>query len=160
MRVRPAINFADSIRQTASIARWVSEAVTASNHTIFILWCKWPAPSLAPSVRGRPLPDFSLLLPELWREILAKVLRLEYLANLYFTLLEWRALEPLDRFIHGLHLPQPEAGDELLGLRERPIDHGSLLRSLESYARSFRARLQSLARDRKSTRLNSSHVEI
>src|SRR5206468_2300310 len=102
---------------------------------------------LALCVRCRPLPDFSLLLPELWREILAKVLRLEYLANLYFTLLEWRALEPLDRFIHGLHLPQPEAGDELLGLSERTIDHGSLLRSLESYARSFRARLQSLARE-------------
>src|SRR5260370_3747441 len=32
---RPAMSLADSILQTASIARWVSVAVTATDHTIF-----------------------------------------------------------------------------------------------------------------------------
>ena len=36
------MSLADSIRQTASIIRWVSEAVTAADHTIF-----------DPSVEGR-----------------------------------------------------------------------------------------------------------
>ncbi len=35
MRVSPAMILADSIRQTASIARCVSVAVTATHHTIF-----------------------------------------------------------------------------------------------------------------------------
>src|SRR3989442_1312045 len=35
IRVSPAMTLADSIRQTASMARWVSVAVTATNHTIF-----------------------------------------------------------------------------------------------------------------------------
>ena len=30
------MSLADSIRQTASIARWVSEAVTATDHSIFL----------------------------------------------------------------------------------------------------------------------------
>ena len=32
---RPAMSLADSILQTASMARWVSAAVTATDHTIF-----------------------------------------------------------------------------------------------------------------------------
>ena len=36
----PAMSLADSIRQTASIARWVSVAVTATNHAIFTPRCK------------------------------------------------------------------------------------------------------------------------
>src|SRR2546429_9163539 len=40
IRVRPAMSFADSILQTASTARWVSEAVTAPNQIIFAYRCK------------------------------------------------------------------------------------------------------------------------
>src|ERR1700738_3603155 len=35
IRARPAISLADSILQTASIARWVSDTVTATNHSMF-----------------------------------------------------------------------------------------------------------------------------
>ena len=35
MRVSPAMTFADSIFQTVSMARCVSVAVTATDHTIF-----------------------------------------------------------------------------------------------------------------------------
>jgi hypothetical protein len=35
IRVSPAMSRADSIRQTASMARWVSEAVTAADQTTF-----------------------------------------------------------------------------------------------------------------------------
>ena len=34
IRAREAMSFADSIRQTASIVRWVSVAVTATDQTI------------------------------------------------------------------------------------------------------------------------------
>ena len=40
IRARPAMSLADSILQTASIARWVSDTVTVSNHTIFLRQCK------------------------------------------------------------------------------------------------------------------------
>src|SRR5438132_2031733 len=50
-----------------------------------------------------------------------------------------RPLEPLERFVERAHLPQPVAGHELFGLRERPIDDGPLL-PLESDALSLRAR--------------------
>ena len=39
---------ADSIRQTASIARWVSVAVTATDQTSFIRRCKPEAPTPSP----------------------------------------------------------------------------------------------------------------
>src|SRR6267142_1956451 len=37
IRARPAMTFADSIRQTASTARCVSVAVTATDHSIFVV---------------------------------------------------------------------------------------------------------------------------
>ena len=35
-------------------------------------------------------------------------------------------LSPLDRLLDRLHLPDPVAGDQLLGLGERPVDDGPL----------------------------------
>ena len=43
------------------------------------------------------------------------------------------ALDPLDRLVERLHLPQPEARDQLLRLGERAVDHGPLL-PLEAHA--------------------------
>src|ERR1700752_4938762 len=54
---------------------------------------------------------------QLRRELLAEILCLEDLAELDFgPAVERRLLEPLDRLVHRLHLPEPETGDELLGL--------------------------------------------
>src|SRR5664280_3679147 len=53
------------------------------------------------------------------------------------------ALHPLDRLFLRLHLPQPEAGDELLRLRERPV-HDGPLRAREAHPRALGAGLQAL----------------
>src|SRR4029453_19137524 len=61
MRVRPAMSRGASMRQTASIARWVSAAVTATDHTI---------------VRSHPQAFRGLLLPRvLIGELTSHVLR-------------------------------------------------------------------------------------
>src|SRR5438309_7508345 len=71
-----------------------------------------------------------LLFPELGRELGSEVFRLEHLANLDLGLAREgirTALDPFDRLFLRLHLPQPEAGDQLLRLGERPVDHGALV---------------------------------
>src|SRR5262249_52104187 len=55
------------------------------------------------------------------------------------------ALDPLDRLVHRLDLPDPVAGDELLGLREWPVDDGALL-ALEANALALGGRMQPFAR--------------
>src|SRR4051794_11491274 len=54
------------------------------------------------------------------------------------------ALDPLDRLVHRADLPEPEAGDELLGLGERPVDDGPL-GAVEAHARALGARREALA---------------
>ena len=102
MRVSPAISRADSIRQTASIARWVADAVT-------------PA------------------------AVAVELAQLELDAAV-----ERRALEPLERLLARRALPDPEAGDQLLGLGERAVDDGALP-ALEAHARALGARVQAVA---------------
>ena len=64
----------------------------------------------------------------------AEVLGLEHRANGHLdATVEGRALDPLDRLLHRLHLPDPVAGDELLGLGERPVDDRAL-RAREAHA--------------------------
>src|ERR1700719_2822486 len=60
---------------------------------------------LLPSCFGA---DSILLRPELRSERLSEVIVLENLSNLDFGILEWSALEPLDRLFLGPDLPQPE----------------------------------------------------
>src|SRR6266704_5732042 len=73
--------------------------------------------------RAHPL----FVLPGFGLELGTEVVRFEDLANLDLeAVIERRTLEPLDRLFFGLHLPQPEAGDQLLRLGERPVDHGPL----------------------------------
>src|SRR5712664_1343107 len=57
-----------------------------------------------------------------------KIRRLVDLADLDLSSpVERGALEPFHRFFHGLHLPQPEAADEFLGLGEGPVNYRALL---------------------------------
>src|SRR5262245_41672111 len=93
------------------------------------------------------LPELGLLLPELsGRVARSKIRRLEHLTNLDLALAERSALQPLDRLVFRLHLPQPKAGHELLRLAERAIDHRPL-RALEPHAGTLRARMDPLTRE-------------
>src|SRR5512133_3313277 len=91
-----------------------------------------------------------LLDPELGRELLAEVLGLEHRPDLDHRLLTGHrvgaAPDPLDRLLHRLDLPEPEAGDELLGLGEGAV-HDSLLAAGEDHALALRTRVKSLARE-------------
>src|SRR5215471_15962790 len=75
-----------------------------------------------------------------------QVVQLEELANLDLALRSLpvrggRALGPFDRLFPRLDLDQPVAGDQLLGLGERAVDHGALP-SGEPHARALRAGLE------------------
>src|SRR6266516_236277 len=91
----------------------------------------------------RALPLF--LLAQLGRERGAEVLSLEDLPDFDLALLERNALRPLQRLGLVLHLPDPEAGDQLFGLRERAVTHGALGTRIRD-ARPLGRRLQSLTR--------------
>src|SRR6266487_1781155 len=69
-----------------------------------------------------------LLLLQLRGELGAEVLGLEDLADLDVAVLRegvGAALDPRDRLLLRLYLPEPEAGDQLLRLGERAVDHGA-----------------------------------
>src|ERR1700759_2117521 len=120
IRVRPAIRRADSMRQTA----WIAACASALTR-------------LALDVRA----DALLALAHLRRHDLTEVLGLEDLPDLDLRIALHRvraALDPLDRLLHRADLPQPEAGDQLLGLRERPV-HDAALGAREAHARALRA---------------------
>src|SRR5258705_14017967 len=95
-------------------------------------------------LRGHLRADAILLFPEFWCELVTEVCRLEHLAYLDLGVLKRRALEPFDRFIQRLHLPQPEACDQFFRLREGPIDH-ALLTVCEFNSHTFRRRVKSLS---------------
>ena len=63
-----------------------------------------------------------LALAQLRGELVAEVVSLEDRTNLDLALLERGALEPLDRLVQRLDLPDPVARHQLLRLGERPID--------------------------------------
>src|SRR5262249_17303485 len=126
MRVRPAIKRADSIRQTASIARWVADDLTRL-------------------ILDGPLAQPLVGLAQLRRELLAEVVGLEDLAQLDLdTAVERRSLEPLDRLLARRALPDPVACDDLLGLGERTVDDGALA-AVEADLCALGGRVQPLA---------------
>src|SRR5688572_21860558 len=85
-----------------------------------------------------------LLLAQLRGEVLAEILGLEHLPDLdLLPVREGGALEPRDRLVERLDLPQPEAGDQFLGMREGPSGDCAIL-SGETHAHAFRARLKAL----------------
>src|SRR5207237_9160666 len=139
------------------MARCASVAVTATDHSIFTSRRK-PNRALPP-LRLDLLPELLLLLADLAAGIAGReVRRLEDLADLHLGILEACALEPLVRLLLRLHLPEPDAGDQLLRLRERPVDHGPLACG-ETDASTLRARLQALAGEHH-PRLHQLFVEL
>src|SRR5262249_29200644 len=85
----------------------------------------------------------------LGRERIAEVLGLEDLADLdlaFFVMRIRTALHPLDRLVPRLHLPDPEARDELFRFGERSVDDRPLAAG-KSHPRAFRPRVQPLAGD-------------
>src|SRR5687768_6242094 len=108
-RATPAISRADSIRQTASMVRVTSALATVR---------------LRGSLGLRP----QLLVPlaQLRRELVSEVLGLEDRTDLDHAVLVVGVrdpLDPLDRLVERLHLQDPVAGEQLLGLGERAVDH-------------------------------------
>src|SRR5207302_1771847 len=100
-RARPATSLADSIRQTASIARWVSEIVNSVDRRLALELTAQLL--LAGGVGGR-------------EDLFGEVRRLVHLTDLDlgFHVLahgSGAALDPLDRLLLRLHLDEPEAGD-------------------------------------------------
>src|ERR1700733_3872670 len=70
------------------------------------------------------------LLAQIRRKGLAEVFGLEDRPNLDHRLAWMRigaALQPFDRLVDGFDLPQPEPGDQLLGLRERTVKNRTLM---------------------------------
>src|SRR3954462_597918 len=120
----PAISLADSILQIASTVRLV-----------VALWL------LALLGLGtQPL----LLLTQLGRERLAEVLGLDELTQLDLAVAEGGSLQPLDRLLPGLHLPDPVPGADLLRLAERSVGDGRLLDAV-THACCVRRRAQPIA---------------
>src|SRR4029079_7439129 len=83
-------------------------------------------------------------LAQLGRHALAELVELEDGPDLDLgAAVERGLLEPLHGFVDRLHLPDPVAGDQLLGLGERSIDDGALLAG-EADALAALRRLQTL----------------
>src|SRR2546422_4202221 len=103
-RARPATSLADSIRQTASIARWVSEIVNSGG-------CRLALELVAQLLLAGGVGGGE----DLFRE----VRRLVHLTDLDLGLHilahgGGTALDPLDRLFLRLHLDEPEAGNQFL----------------------------------------------
>src|SRR6266536_85074 len=116
IRASPAISLADSILQTASIARWASDTVTATDCGTYVRRCSRGAPRL----------------PR--RRLTSEVFRTADLTNLDLALparpvLLVQVHEPNRRFdglFLRLQLMHRVAADDLLGLGKGPIDHGDV----------------------------------
>src|SRR2546425_4481148 len=125
IRARPAMILADSILQTASMARCVSVTVTATHHTIFNPSAQVEAPRLL--LRGHPYGRALLSLRR-------KVFRPEDLANFglalparpVFPVKFHEAQRSFDRLFFRLQLKDRIPADDFLGLGEGPVDRGYL----------------------------------
>ena len=88
-----------------------------------------------------------LALAQLGGELVAEVLGLEHRPDLDHAVIAVGVrdpLDPLDRLVERLDLPQPVARQQLLGLGERAVDHLALA-ARERDADALRARMQPLA---------------
>src|SRR5262245_35699996 len=91
-------------------------------------------------------PQAIFLGPQLRRDLRAEVLVLEHGPDLDHRLVArgvGAALDPLHRFVHRRDLPDPEAGDELLRLREGPVQDLPVL-PREEDSLPLRARVETL----------------
>src|SRR2546423_4572644 len=85
-------------------------------------------------------------------------LELEDLTDLEGPAVVGCPLQPLEGLVHRTHLPQPVTGDQLLGLRERPVDDGALL-AIETNAPALGARVEPAGLEHH-TRLDQLFVEL
>jgi hypothetical protein len=81
---------------------------------------------------------------ELGREGVGEVLGVENLPELDFAVAQRRALDPLDGLVHRGDLPDREAGDQLLRLGERAVDHRGAAVDIECDPLALAARLESV----------------
>src|SRR5258706_9459716 len=133
IRISPAISRGDSIRQTASMARWVSVA-THTHHTILN--------SSAQAGRSRRRM-FLCRTQRLYA--LLEVFRSEHLANSGFALpsrpvflVEFHeAPGPFNRFLPRFQLKLGVAADDFFGFGEGSVDYGELSAG-KPYARALR----------------------
>src|SRR6267378_2762723 len=145
MRVSPAMMRADSMRQTASMARWVSVEVTATHHTIFKTIAQdWAAQTKQTQDRSCRVGVQRCCTPTgettlkggLYRLgfALGEVFGAEHLADFGFAfpagpmfLVKLHEGDgALDGLLLGIQLELRVAADNLLGFREGPVDHGYL----------------------------------
>src|SRR5688572_29899578 len=124
-RASPAMSRADSMRYTASIARWVSEADIAADHT------RGASAAQARSGRAGPPPGRGVAHGVEARggrlDVGGEVGHLLHLADLDRLVLRGRAARgPGDRLLLRLHVDHPVAAEHLLGLGERAVDDPGL----------------------------------
>src|SRR2546427_63671 len=123
IRVRPAMILADSILQTASNARCVSVAVTATDHTTF-----------NPSAQAEARRDYFFADGRALLCFGREIFRPEHLADFgrglparpVFLVQFHEAQRPFDRLCFRLQLKNRIPADDFLGLGERPVDRGYL----------------------------------
>src|SRR5690606_31433385 len=75
-------------------------------------------------------PQACILLPDLRRHDIAEILHLVHRPDIDIRVFEHgigATLDPFDRLVHVLHFPDPVTGDDLLRLREWPVDHRPVL---------------------------------
>src|SRR5262249_55144950 len=150
MRQSPAMSRADSILQTASIARCASVADITTDHNIFTSGAQDDPPPGAPLVQAADLS--AALRPGLPRDPLetlaqlgrhdvgGKVRELVDLPDLdYIAVLGRAAARPLDGLRFRLRLDQPVPPDGFLGLGERAV-HDRGLAAGEADARGLGGR--------------------
>ena len=122
IRARPAMSRADSIRQTASIARWTSPHAASAGPARSLPLptarrcsrrAAAPPASRSSGVNSSPKSSAS----KTWRISISDSARHRVRA----------ALDPLDRLVHRLHLPEPEAGDSSLVSANGPSIDGALV---------------------------------
>src|SRR5215471_20212769 len=75
----------------------------------------------------RRLSRTRFLFAECAREVFSEILRLVDQPEFDLSVLERRALQPLDRLLLGVALPQPEAAYQFLRLGERPVGYDGFL---------------------------------
>src|SRR5439155_27351939 len=135
-RASPAMSRADSIRQIASMAR-----------------C-----ALVGAVSARPVPPGATPYRAAMVRAPSRDLVHRDLTDLEGPAVVGCPLEPFDGLVHRAHRPPPVPGHQLLGLRERPVDHGALL-AVELNTLSLPARGEAASRD-DHPRLDQLFVEL
>src|SRR3990172_2747362 len=150
IRASPAMILADSILQTASMARWISEGVIETDGSDLPTRRKMPRGAAMPALRTLALPGARLHVDKPGRglgDIGGKVRHLLHLTDFDHLGLRARAsLRPFDRFLLRLHLDHPVAADHLFRLAERPVGYLGLSTG-ERDAGAHRGRVEAIERE-------------